>query len=116
MFKKIDNEAAKKFVIVYAVCWILSGITCAIMYFKWFSEARALQRRANRIIERDIIKEVFDDISNRPSRSSGKWDFPDVDEDFFTSASKPHGFDELDEKLSNYMPAGDEWDKDDELE
>ena len=105
MLKKIDNDAAKKFAIVYVVCWIISAITCAVVYFKWFAEARELQRRANHIIERDIVKEVFDDISNKPSCSSGKWDdLPDVndeesftswvanhedEDDFFVSVSKP---------------------------
>jgi hypothetical protein len=77
---KIDNGAAKKFAIVYGVCWVISAVTCAILYFKWFSEARALQKRANAVIERDIFKECFDNLQSVGS------------------------------KMSKYMPSGSEWD------
>lgn len=74
------NKGTKLFVIVYAVCWIISAITCAIVYFRWFSEAMKLQKRTNAVIERDIFKEVFDDInaSRQTSNRSCKWDLPDV--------------------------------------
>ena len=79
MFKNM-NKGTKTFVVVYAVCWIISAITCAILYFKWFSEARALQKRANAVIERDIFKECFDNLQSVGS------------------------------KMSKYMPSGSEWD------
>ena len=79
MFNKMDKRV-KGFVIVYGICWIISAITCLVMYLKWFSEARELQKRASAVIERDIFKECFDNINS------------------------------LDKKLSKYMPSGSEWD------
>lgn len=79
MFKNM-NKGTKTFVVVYTVCWIISAITCAVMYFKWFSEARELQKRANAVIERDIFKECFDNLQSVGS------------------------------KMSKYMPSGSEWD------
>lgn len=91
MFKNM-NKGTKTFVVVYAVCWIISAITCAVMYFKWFSEARELQKRANAVIERDIFKECFDNLQSVGSKmskympSGREWDdLPDVnDEESFT--------------------------------
>lgn len=75
---KIDNGAAKKFAIVYGVCWVISAITCAVVYFKWFAEARELQRRANKVINRDIVKECFDSSLDRKLAkympSGSEWD------------------------------------------
>ena len=91
MFKNM-NKGTKTFVVVYAVCWSISAITCAVMYFKWFSEARELQKRANAVIERDIFKECFDNLHSVGSKmskympSGSEWDdLPDVnDEESFT--------------------------------
>ena len=91
MFKNM-NRGTKTFVVVYAVCWIISAITCVVMYFKWFSEARELQKRANAVIERDIFKECFDNLQSVGSKmskympSGSEWDdLPDVnDEESFT--------------------------------
>ena len=79
MFNKMDKRV-KGFVIVYGICWIISAITCLVMYLKWFSETRELQKRASAVIERDVFKECFDNINS------------------------------LDKKLSKYMPSGSEWD------
>lgn len=87
---KINNGAAKKFAIVYGVCWVISAVTCAVVYFKWFAEARELQRRANKVINRDIVKECFDSSLDRKLAkympSGSEWDdLPDVnDEESFT--------------------------------
>ena len=97
MFKNM-NKGTKTFVVVYAVCWIISAITCAVMYFKWFSEARELQKRANAVIERDIFKECFDNLQSVGSRmskympSGSEWDdLPDVnDEESFTKWLKTY--------------------------
>nr|DAJ74636.1 MAG TPA: hypothetical protein [Caudoviricetes sp.] len=95
MFKNM-NKGTKTFVVVYAVCWIISAITCVVMYFKWFSEARELQKRANAVIERDIFKECFDNLQSVGSKmakympSGSEWDdLPDVnDEESFTKWAK----------------------------
>ena len=79
MFKNM-NRGTKTFAIVYGICWIISAITCAVVYFKWFAEARELQRRANKVINRDIVKECFDNLQSVGS------------------------------KLAEYMPSGSEWD------
>lgn len=91
MFKKMDKRV-KGFVIIYGICWIISAITCAVIYFKWVSEARELQKRANAVIERDIFKECFDNLQSVGSKlakympSGSEWDdLPDVnDEESFT--------------------------------
>ena len=91
MFKKMDKRV-KGFVIVYGICWVISAITCLVMYLKWFSEARELQKRANAVIERDIFKECFDNLQSVGSKmskympSGSEWDgLPDVnDEESFT--------------------------------
>ena len=85
MFKNM-NRGTKTFAIVYGICWIISAITCAVVYFKWFAEARELQRRANKVINRDIVKECFDSSLDRKLAkympSGSEWDdLPDVNDE-----------------------------------
>lgn len=85
MFKNM-NRGTKTFSIVYGICWIISAITCAVVYFKWFAEARELQRRANKVINRDIVKECFDSSLDRKLAkympSGSEWDdLPDVNDE-----------------------------------
>ena len=93
MFKNM-NRGTKTFAIVYGICWIISAITCAVVYFKWFAEARELQRRANKVINRDIVKECFDSSLDRKLAkympSGSEWDdLPDVnDEESFIKWAK----------------------------
>jgi hypothetical protein len=80
------NRGTKTFAIVYGICWIISAITCAVVYFKWFAEARELQRRANKVINRDIVKECFDSSLDRKLAkympSGSEWDdLPDVNDE-----------------------------------
>lgn len=85
MFKNM-NRGTKTFAIVYGICWIISAITCAVVYFKRFAEARELQRRANKVINRDIVKECFDSSLDRKLAkympSGSEWDdLPDVNDE-----------------------------------
>lgn len=85
MFKNM-NRGTKTFAIIYGICWIISAITCAVVYFKWFAEARELQRRANKVINRDIVKECFDSSLDRKLAkympSGSEWDdLPDVNDE-----------------------------------